>query len=196
MGLTAENTNSGPGGYNSYTKLLFWENGADAQATHAAAMEDLRDYLASWKETPHANFGFLHEKIQTEWLDPWFDSLTGSYHPDVDAAPRGFAALFCGGSLLAPAERFLRGVLALVYGAACAGTLAMAVQRKGTVWAQGMAVCFLGSFLFQIVWENHSRYCFPYFLCLLPVAAAGLAQGSELLRRILSRAGHGGENAA
>lgn len=196
MGLTAENTNSGPGGYNSYTKLLFWENGADAQATHAAAMEDLRDYLASWKETPHANFGFLHEKIQTEWLDPWFDSLTGSYHPDVDAAPRGFAALFCGGSLLAPAERFLRGVLALVYGAACAGTLAMAVQRKGTVWAQGMAVCFLGSFLFQIVWENHSRYCFPYFLCLLPVAAAGLAQGSELLRWILSRAGHGGENAA
>lgn len=176
MGLTAQDTNSGPGGYNSYTKLLFWENNADSAATSAAALEDLKDYLASWRETPQANFSFLHEKVKTEWLDPWFDALTGSYHPEVDDAPEGLGALLCGGSLLAPMEDWLRGVLTLVYGAACAGTLALAVREKGEVWKQGLGVCFLGCFLFQVVWENHSRYCFPYFLCLIPVAAAGLAQ--------------------
>lgn len=179
MGLTAENTNSGPGGYNSYTKLLFWKNNADSAATNAAAMQDLRSYLASWRVTPHQNFGFLHEKIQTEWLDPWFDALTGSYHPEVDV-PGDFASLLCGGSLLEPMEQFLRAVLVLIYGTAGFGTLALAMRRNGSVWAQGMTVCFLGSFLFQIVWENHSRYCFPYFLCLIPIAAAGLAQAGEL----------------
>lgn len=184
MGLTAENTNSGPGGYNSYTKLLFWQNNADSAATNAAAMQDLRDYLASWTVKPHENFGFLHEKIKTEWLDPWFDALTGSYHPEVDA-PGTFASLLCGGAWLAPAEDFLRGVLVLIYGGAGLGTVVLALRKKGAIWAQGMGVCFLGCFLFQVVWENHSRYCFPYFLCLIPVAAAGLTQGRHWLGKAL-----------
>ena len=90
--------------------------------------------------------------------------------------PGRFASLLCGGSLLAPVEDFLRAVLALIYGMAGFGTLALAVRGKGEIWKQGMGVCFLGCCLFQVVWENHSRYCFPYFLCLIPVAAAGLAQ--------------------
>lgn len=186
MGLTAQNTNSGPGGYNSYTKLLFWQHNADSNATSAAALQDLKEYIASWQVKPHENFGFLHEKIKTEWLDPWFDALTGSYHPEVDI-PGNFSGLLCGGAWLSPAEDFLRGVLALIYGAACLGTVALALRGKGSVWIQGMGVCFLGCFLFQVVWENHSRYCFPYFLCLFPVAAAGLAQGRAWLGRKTAR---------
>lgn len=188
MGLTATDTNSGPGGFNSYTRLLFWNNGADTQATNAAALADLRAYLDSWRTSAQANLGFLHGKIQTEWLDPWFGALTGSYHPQVDQ-PGGFSALLCGGGLLNPAEIWLRSLLPLVYGAGAAGGIGLAVRHRGCVWRQGMAVCFLACFLFQIVYENQSRYCFPYFLCLLPMAAACLA---ALARKGARRMGHPG----
>lgn len=183
MGLTATDTNSGPGGFNSYTRLLFWNNGADTKATNAASLADLRAYLDSWRTSAQANLSFLHEKIQTEWLDPWFGTLTASYHPEVDQAG-GFSALLCGGSLLAPAEGWLRSLLPLIYGAGAAGGIGLAVRHRGCIWRQGMAVCFLACFLFQIVYENQSRYCFPYVLCLLPVAAAGLAALGNKVRRL------------
>lgn len=187
MGLTATDTNSGPGGFNSYTRLTFWENNADTAATDAAAMADLRAYLASWKVSARANIAFLHEKVQTEWLDPWFGTLVSSCHPQAGDRPAGFAALLCGGSLLAPAEAWLRSLLPLVYGAGAVGSIWLAARRRGCVWAQGMAVCFLGGFLFQLVYENQSRYCFPYFLGLLPVAAVLLAAAGELAARFAKR---------
>ena len=170
MGLTAAETNSAAGGYNSYPKQVFWANGADPAAANAAVMADLRGWLAEFAADPAAKLPFFREKLLTEWLDPWFTSLTVTYQPETDV-PGAFAALWCGGPLLAPATALLRVLCSFVYGAAAAGSVLTARRHKGAVWAALPGICFLGGFLFQIVWENHARYCMPYFLCLLPLAA-------------------------
>ena len=54
-----------------------------------------------------------------------------------------------------------------------AGTLALRRKTGGAVWAQLLGIAFFGGFLFQLVWETKSRYCFPFFVFLLPLAAVG-----------------------
>lgn len=175
MGLTATDTNSAAGGYNSYTKALYWANGGDTAATTAAALAELRAWLVQSPAQCGARLAFFYEKILTEWLDPWFTALTVTYQPEVDT-PGAFAALFCGGALLEPLTALLRTLRTLVYGAAAGGCVLAARRSGGAVWAQGAGIAFFGCFLFQLAWENHSRYCMPYFLCLLPLAALALAR--------------------
>ena len=94
MGLTATDTNSAAGGFNSYPKLVFWGNQGNAQATAVAVREDLRTWWKGFVSAPQASWHFFREKICTEWLDPWFTSLTSTY--TAEAAPGAFASLFCG----------------------------------------------------------------------------------------------------
>ena len=49
----------------------------------------------------------------------------------------------------------------------------LATALGGGVWAQLLGIAFFGGFLFQLVWETKSRYCFPFFVFLLPLAAVG-----------------------
>ena len=64
-------------------------------------------------------------------------------------------------------------VVMLVYLFAGCGTLALRRKTGGAVWAQLLGIAFFGGFLFQLVWETKSRYCFPFFVFLLPLAAVG-----------------------
>lgn len=48
-----------------------------------------------------------------------------------------------------------------------------------------LPLVILGGFLFHTLWEAKSQYIFPYFVCLLPWAAAGLSQAAELAGGII-----------
>ena len=63
--------------------------------------------------------------------------------------------------------------LHLLVGAAYTRTLELRRKTDGSVWAQLLGIAFFGGFLFQLVWETKSRYCFPFFVFLLPLAALG-----------------------
>ena len=78
-----------------------------------------------------------------------------------------------GGVLFAPVQAVLRALLTFVYLFAGCGTLALRRKTGGAVWAQLLGIAFFGGFLFQLVWETKSRYCFPFFVFLLPLAAVG-----------------------
>lgn len=190
MGIHAddENTVAGPGSYNGTNRSLFWDNKADAAATDAAAWENIRQYLNGYKQD-HARFvSFFSTKTAYQWLDPWFGALTMNYNPATDS-PGPFAALLCDGEGLV--FRALRAVLTVLLGViylgAAGGTAVLAVRRRGSVWAQLCGITFLGSFIFQLVWESKSRYCFPYALLLLPLAAVGLSVLVEKLPKKQAR---------
>ena len=46
-------------------------------------------------------------------------------------------------------------------------------RRKQEVYAL-IPIAFVGGTLFHMIWEAKSRYVFPYFVFLLPLAAYGL----------------------
>ena len=181
MGISAtENTASGPGSYDGSSRALFWQNKADVKAADAVARASIAQAVEGYREDPASGVSFFGQKTAYQWLDPWFGALTMSYDPEIND-PGPFAALLCDGPLLSPVQRMVAGIMHLGYLAAALGTVVLARRRRGSVWAQIMGIAFLGGFLFQLVWESKSRYCFPYFLALLPLAAIGLSALAEKL---------------
>ena len=109
-----------------------------------------------------------------QWLDPWFEALTMNGPSITVAGGVGWLATALGGGVLfAPVQAVLRALLTFVYLFAGCGTLALRRKTGGAVWAQLLGIAFFGGFLFQLVWETKSRYCFPFFVFLLPLAAVG-----------------------
>ena len=50
-----------------------------------------------------------------------------------------------------------------------------------------LPLVILGGFSFHTLWEAKSQYIFPYFVCLLPWAAAGLWRAGEDLLNLAER---------
>ena len=46
-----------------------------------------------------------------------------------------------------------------------------------------LPLAVLGGFLFHTLWEAKSQYILPYFVCMLPCAAAGLAEALDVLKK-------------
>lgn len=171
----------GPGGFDGSSWALFQENGNDTAAANAAAGRAIRAYLATYLHEPKEVKFFL-QKTAWQWLDPWFEALTMN-GPSITAAggagwlPKALA----GGVLFAPVQAVLRALLTAGYLFAGIGTLVLSRRSGGAVRVQLPGIAFLGGFLFQLVWETKSRYCFPFFMFLLPVAAAGIAAAAQWL---------------
>lgn len=163
----------GPGGFDGSNWNLFWDNDADTAAASAAAVRGIREYLATYLHNPKEVKFFL-QKTAWQWLDPWFEALTMNGPSITVAGGAGWLATALGGGVLfAPVQAVLRALLTFVYLFAGYGTLALRRKTGGAVWAQLLGIAFFGGFLFQLVWETKSRYCFPFFVFLLPLAAVG-----------------------
>ena len=163
----------GPGGFDGSNWNLFWENNADTSATNAAAVKGIREYMATYLHNPKEVKFFL-QKTAWQWLDPWFEALTMNGPSITVAGGAGWlATALAGGVLFAPVQALLRALLTFVYLFAGVGTLELRRKTGGSVWAQLLGIAFFGGFLFQLVWETKSRYCFPFFVFLLPLAALG-----------------------
>lgn len=163
----------GPGGFDGSNWDLFWDNNADTAAANAAAAKGIREYIATYLHNPKEVKFFL-QKTAWQWLDPWFEALTMNGPAITVAGGAGWLATALGGGVLfAPVQAVLRALLTFVYLFAGVGTLALRRRNSGTVWVQLLGIAFFGGFLFQLVWETKSRYCFPFFVFLLPVAAVG-----------------------
>ncbi len=172
MGLHS-NGYFGPGGYDGSNCDIFWDNGSDTAAANAAAVKGIREYLANYLHHPKENKFFL-QKTAWQWLDPWFEALTMNGPAITVADGVGWLATALGGGVLfAPVQAVLRALLTFVYLFSGVGTLSLRRKTDGAVWVQLLGIAFFGGFLFQLVWETKSRYCFPFFVFLLPLAAVG-----------------------
>ena len=163
----------GPGGFDGSSWDLFWDNDADTAATSAAATKGIREYIATYLHNPKEVKFFL-QKTAWQWLDPWFEALTMNGPAITVVGDASWLATALGGGVLfAPVQAVLRALLTFVYLFAGCGALALRRKTSGAVWVQLLSIAFFGGFLFQLVWETKSRYCFPFFVFLLPMAAVG-----------------------
>lgn len=185
MGIHSNNGVCGPGSWDGSNWDLFFTNGADSSAANAAALQNLRQYLKGYRDEPHRVVFFV-QKTACQWLDPWFGALTQTYAPSL-AAPSAPAAWLCTGPLLHPVQGMLSALLPLIY--LCSGVELLFLRRcrRYELWSQVLPLVFVGGFLFQLFWESKSRYCLPFVLVLIPLAASALLRCFKAAAAFYSR---------
>ncbi|MBR1913982.1 MAG: glycosyltransferase family 39 protein [Lachnospiraceae bacterium] len=172
-----------PGGATE-EKHLYEEFGRDTNRTadysKERAIKIILEYINGQR-----SLSFFVNKIRHQWLDPWFGGVTMTVY-STDSGDESWDH-FTSSSILPLLEQYLSVLLMLVYMGVIICQVFRIVDGNDGIIAHFPNIYFLGGFIFQIFWEQKSRYCLPYYLALFPLAAAGIV-------RIFERVKYYGEN--
>lgn len=182
MGLTSENPIGGPGSIDgSFTKFRnVYPNDpeAEAKAAREAVLQVTEEYL-----TGKRSLSFFVRKAEYQWLDPTFGArktINGIYaHNDTRTV---LFNRYYQSSLREHIFKLSVVLEMFVYLFALNAGI-YAFRRPDQDAAQTFPVIFfIGGFVFQLLWESLSRYCFPYFIWLIPEAAYSFCLVADAVR--------------
>lgn len=177
MGVTSDEDNAcGPGSYNATNVYIYEISDRDSNAANQEALKRLyyaeKDYLRGRR-----SLSFFVQKLRNEWTDSWFSSAVMTvYLQSEDSLLSEEQIRFFQSSFVVHLQGFLTAFLVVVYFFAVLS--ALRDIRKTDRDLNILSLFFLGGFVFYLFWEAKPRYCFPYFVCLIPLAASSIAQVS------------------
>ena len=151
------------------------------------AKQDIRNSASEFLHHPKYALRFYVEKFTSQWNDPTYECYAMT-HISGDE-PRGpVADSIFHGRLHTMFEWFMNQYQTLVYGGVFLWLL-YGFWRKKDLSVLVLVIGVIGGFLFHMLWEAKGRYILPYFMLMLPMAAAGLAECSVRLKSWLEKKG-------
>lgn len=166
-----------PGGWSRHSSDVWEETGGDAAAQNASALASVGEDLSDFASDPAYALWFFGTKLSSEWCDPTFQSLYYvSMGAGTDGARHNPVDLSTIEGLVNEGLTFvLDGYQSIVYLGSAVALVVMARKRCPGGASLLLPCTFFAGFGCYLLWEAKSVYTFPFFLVLLPVAAAGLA---------------------
>lgn len=182
MGLTYDQEANGPGAYTTKTGLVtYYSEGASQEEVTNRAIEILKD---SWDSVEqYGVVRFFAEKLTYQWLDPWFNSLTMNCYLGDDniVVPEHVKEILLG-NYARVLQALLYIFISLMYGMIALGLILVYKKEKYSHLLFVILIYFFGGFIFQLFWESKARYCLPYYLILIPIAAYSFVYYYEKIR--------------
>lgn len=176
MGLTATEGLAGPGSQDGANADLFNENNRDGEAANRDAMQRIGTVLKEYA-TGERDIRFFLDKIRFQWLDPTLGArwTIRMNDPNMGYPPNSEAfGEFYDNPVRNVAFKLSIGLMLLIYfGAVVSGVKTLHEGTGAGPWVL-IQLFVAGGYAFQMIWESFSRYCFSYFLWLIPCAAHGI----------------------
>lgn len=165
----------------------YYENGRNTDKTRAVYAEMIAQRLAEMGSQPGYTAAFFKSKILSQWNAPLYQSMYFNYvHEEVhNEKVTAFLDRLSGDlfdELLWAADRlqFVIYLGALAYFALC-------VKKDSNPMRHLLAVTVIGGFLFSVIWEAKTRYVFPYYMMMFPMAALGYGELAGLVQSVCRR---------
>ncbi len=174
MGLNDDN--GIPGWYNNYHTETFIACDKDAQLANRKALDDLKFYAGYYRANPSYMADFFWRKVNAQWNAPMYQCRAMTWAAEE---PRGdFAWSVYNGRWGKLMEKIMEICQMAVY---CSVLILLVSHRKRWAGVEKyvLLITVFGGFLFSVIWEAKSRYVFPYYIMMLPYAAAGLGEMAE-----------------
>ncbi|WP_438445044.1 ArnT family glycosyltransferase [Gorillibacterium sp. sgz5001074] len=179
------------GWYNASTVRNYTASGRDA--ARAAELGDrlLGERLSYMADHPVYTARFFGRKFLTTWTEPTQEALyfTMPHNQSKEVSAYYKSGAFWnslyGGPLGTAVQWFCKGIVLLVLTGAFFSTV-----PKGSRLSPETVLLLLaigGTMVFHLAWETKSRYIYPAFLLMVPLAAGALAELAEALRERLLR---------
>lgn len=178
------------GWFNRYTEQFFPFD-VTAQQEYAIASADLAARLAQMKADPAMAAAFFRDKMLSQWLEPshgamWYGDLcehTGKLSGMTKAIFED------GGRIRAALEGYMGAYQKLLFVLACAGLLSVlgAREEKTSPALAALPLCALGGWLYHMIFEAKAQYLYMYVMLMMPLAAQGLVQTRELVKKLAKK---------
>ena len=169
------------GWYNGIAWDLFVdEAGRDHDKAKELAYGVLEESIDHFKEDPSYMLDFYKRKIVSQWSEPTYACQVETNHRKEDRSP--FMDRLYKGDLWKPFVRVMDIYQTLIYWGALLFLL-LQLRKRIPVEQLILMITVIGGFIFYIFWEAKSRYVFPYFMMMIPMAAMGW---DMLLQRLSS----------
>lgn len=162
------------GWYNEFNFNTYVNSNCDPVASDAIAKEAITESLQHFQKDPAYAARFYLRKTLSQWNEPTYEALWVNQFHSGDFST--IVQSIYEGKLYQVLSEYMNLFQLLVFAAVFAGLL---ICRKGEKRWQltklYLPMVILGGFIFHTIWEAKSQYIFPYFVCMLPGAAAGIA---------------------
>ena len=162
------------GWYNGFNFDTYVNSDCDPVVSDAMAREAITESLQHFQKDPVYAARFYLRKTLSQWNEPTYEALWVNQFHSGDFST--IVQSIYEGKLYRVLSEYMNLFQLLVLAAVFAGLL---IGRKGEKRWQltelFLPMVILGGFFFHTIWEAKSQYIFPYFVCMLPGAAAGLS---------------------
>lgn len=177
------------GWYNEFNFNTFVETGCDAEESNRLAKEAILESLEAFQRDPAYALRFYYKKTVSQWNEPTYEALwVNQFHSGEFS--RIVQSIY-DGKLYQLLNEYMNFYQLLIFGAVLWCLLKYrrrAESAEKEVWETErlfLPLVILGGFFFHTLWEAKSQYIFPYFVCMLPGAAAGLSDWTKKQESIL-----------
>ena len=190
MGLTADTEDGGPGSQDGSFVKIFEENDRDGAAASADAMNRIRTVIGEYF-SGERDWHFFVEKTKFQWLDPTFGARKIIVTNDTAIGEKPNHAMFTWYYSSSVRELLFRLgdiFMIAVFGLSAVAGGYMFLHQEQYGWHFLLQLYVVGGFVFQLMWETLSRYCYPYYIWLIPEAILGV---SIICRYIPEKFSHG-----
>ena len=176
MGLSAGDGANGAGSYNNIHAIAYENNNYDSAQTSSYCAKEIINVLSEYLTGKRPLF-FFYEKTRCQWTNSLFDSTQITQFPSYEkfVLTDKYRNLLMGKEMLA-LILFSDLFQMLIYLLAFLWLLRSIITKKYSSGAFLLIIFFIGGFLFQLMWEQKARYCMPYFMALIPLAACELTR--------------------
>lgn len=161
------------GTYNGYNIRTYAESDYNREESREANRAFIRDRLTMFRNGAGRSVGsFYKDKMLAQWNDPTVYGFNENRNYIPDPLPVIREIVDQDGKYAMAARSVVDEYQWVVY----LGLLAYCIslwRARGPYYQQLLLIIFIGGFLFTALWETKARYVFPYFIYMIPMAAAG-----------------------
>ncbi len=152
---------------------VYYDNDTDSERTEEAVRVLLAERWQEMRSVPGYTMHFFKEKILSQWNAPLYQSLYFTFaHEEVRLeGMTSFWDRLSGEDYFRVLWLMDRLQFVLYFGVLC--YFAVAVRPNSDPLQHILAVTIIGGFLFSVIWEAKTRYVYPYFMMMFPVAVIG-----------------------
>ncbi|MCR4933236.1 MAG: hypothetical protein K6A29_03495 [Lachnospiraceae bacterium] len=168
------------GWYNYYELDILYANDCDEEFTRQQAFEEIKTIHIPNLIKHHkfaANFYF--NKINSQWQSPMFQAIVSN--DNLYGLQNEVTMSIFFGKLGAIFDTYMKAYQILFY-LCMALYILFFVKKEEPIENYVIPIAMFGGFLVQLLWEAKARYCFPYFVLLLPIFAVSAKKVADSIK--------------
>ncbi len=167
MGMTATVGSEYVGSWNAANRDIYFKYGDKA---NDFAIKETKKVFGQYL-SGELDKGFFIEKLKGEWLEPWFGAIGQTVRVDEEMSSSFLT--FLNSKFMIIANNVLPYYISFIYIFAAVGTILalLKISKDEFDYSFLIYIYFIGGFIFYLFWEAKARYCLPYFILLIPMAA-------------------------